>query len=226
MVMVNRYTWKWHGKTDTGYFDWIKLITGTISGDFPDAKLIDEIVEKTKATYYSTVVAEFVKACKEKNLTVTLLSVNVNAKVVITGEPKLVYHNTYGIPYDEYKQPFYVDIVGEVLFESDQPLHEAQSPIVISASLIWAIGKVIALIIVAIGVAWGVYEFLKNLSLHQESSEITIEEYDEEGHLVKKTTEKTTKTEASWQAVVMIVAVVVVAFAFLVGFGTLLGKKR
>jgi hypothetical protein len=119
-----------------------------------------------------------------------------------------------------------MDVVGEVLFESEQPLHQAQSPVAWVPVLLYILEHVVWKIIIAIGVAWAIYEWLKILTLHEESSVITIEEYDEEGHLVKKTTEKVTKKEASWQVVVLIIVVAVVAFAFLVGFGTLLGKKR
>jgi hypothetical protein len=227
MVMVNRYKWVWHGKSDTGHFVWETEDGKLVSGNPPNESLIASAIEKTEATYYATVVSEFVKACKEKNLNVTLLSVEVKAQIVWGTRKTSCYYVKRGEARRcSYDQPFYMDVVGEVLFESEQPLHQAQSPIVISTSLLWVIGKVIALIIVAVGVAWGIYEFLKNLSLHQESSEITIEEYDEEGHLIKKTTEKITKTEASWQAVVLVVAIVIVAFAFLVGFGVLLGKKK
>jgi len=213
---VNQYEWIWEGQTQLGRCPW-----GTEGGELKygtewSGALENEIIEKTKATYYSTIVAEFVRICKEQGITVNLVSVDVQCEIV-KGQLEGGCQSYYNPNTDNFTekcnwvQNFYVKVKGTVVFESEVEL--AGSPI--APALLIALAKAIAIVIVAIGVAWGVYEFLKNLTLNETSSVIHTIKYDAQGNKIEETWETKKTQEPSWTSWIGIIAVVIVAFMFL-----------
>ena len=166
---MNEYTWIWEGQTQKGSCQWVTW-DGALRSGTPFHIVENDIIGKTKATYYATVVAEFIKQCNAQGITATLSSVDVQCEIVKDPLQKSCYYVSRGEHYQcSYTQNFIVKVKGTVVFESPQDL--AASPI--APALIIALAKAIALIIVAIGVGWGVYEFLRNLTLNETRSTVT-----------------------------------------------------
>lgn len=191
---MNRYTWHWKGNTPKGTCGWKVFDDGSPTEGTPwTSDLENDITEKAKATYYATMIGEFQKKATEQGISVTLISVDVQC--TIAKDPLQQQH--FEIPWwyawkgksrTEYQQRFVVFVEGTVKFDSLQDF--TASPI--APALIIVIAFAVAIFIASIGVAWGIYTFLNNLTLNQTTSEIITEYYDENGNLIKKVTEKTT----------------------------------
>jgi preprotein translocase subunit Sec61beta len=163
------YEWVWEGQTQKGYCQWWTE-DGMQGGTAWTQALENDIIERTKATYYSTIVGEFVKQCKEQGIDAELISVNVECEIVKDPLQKSGYFVARGERYHtNYSQPFYVKVKGIVVFRSEKDL--MQSPI--APALIIAIAKAIAIVVSAIIISWGVYEFLRNLTLNETRSVVT-----------------------------------------------------
>ena len=222
---MSQYTWIWEGRTQKGNCTW--WTEDGRSGDVAWTQAIeDDIIEKTKATYYATVVAEFVKQCNAQGITASLVSVDVQCEIVKDPLQTSGYYVARGERYHtNYSQSFYVKVIGTVIFDSEQDL--VGSPI--APALVVAIGKAIALIILALGIAWGIYEFLRNLTLSQTTSTVTVRKYDEQGNLISETTETITKQEPSptaWVGLIVLAGVVIGALVVLPSLLEKKGRKR
>jgi len=219
---MNEYTWIWEGQTQKGSCQWVTW-DGALRSGTPFHIVENDIIGKTKATYYATVVAEFVKQCNAQGITATLSSVVVQCEIVKDPLQKSCYYVSRGEHYQcNYTQNFIVKVKGTVVFESPQDL--ATSPI--APALIIVLAKAIALIIVAIGVGWGIYEFLRNLTLNETRSTVTIRKYDEQGNLTEETTEDTTKREPSATSWIGIIVMGGLVLGALVVLPTLLEKRN
>jgi len=82
------------------------------------------------------------------------------------------------------------------------------------------------LIILALGVAWGVYEFLRNLTLNETTSTIHTIKYDSEGNVVEDTTENVSKKEPPMESWIAIIVIVIIAFMFMMVIPQYLPKKK
>jgi len=221
--MTNRYEWVWEGQTQKGSCAW-----RTRDGELEDGTrwteaIRQEIIDKTKATYYATVLGEFEKQCADQKLAVALLSCDVQCEIVEDAMISNCYWGSRGEhQFCNYNQPFIVKVKGTVVFESETDL----AGIVISTALLVAIGKCLALIILALGVAWGVYEFLRNLTLNETTSTIHTIKYDSEGNVVEDTTENVSKKEPPTESWIAIIIIVIIAFMFMMVVPQFLPKKK
>jgi hypothetical protein len=216
-LSLNEYAWDWEGVTNKGECIWFVEgfnVTGT-----PWSQAIEnDIIEKTKATYYATVVAEFVKICQQQGIDAQLLDVNVYCDIVkdpltwtSTEPPVQEYLDPWQIipvPMIKFSQKFIVKVHGVVTFLSSKDL--AGSPI--APALLVALGKVIAMVIVAILVGWGIYAFLKNLTLNETRSEITYKKKTilPDGTIVYEDGSETVTTTAPSLGAIGIIALVVI----------------
>jgi hypothetical protein len=146
----------------------------------------------------------------------------VDVQCEIVKDPLDVQHYGARPTKTVWTQRFYVKVKGIVVFRSPQDL--AGSPI--APALILAIGKVIAIIIVAIGIAWGIYEFLRNLTLNETSSKIHIIKYDPEtGNVIEETWEDITKKEPSWEAWIGLGVLAIIGIAGIYALSSM-GKRK
>jgi YD repeat-containing protein len=153
-----------------------------------------------------------------------LSSVDVQCEIIKDAlETKHWYSGVQGV-WDnyEYTQRFIVKVKGTVVFENSQNL--AGSPIV--AALVLVLIKLLPYIIIAIGIAWGIYEFLRNLTLNETSSTIHTIKYDAQGNVTSDTTETTKTQQPAGTAWTGIIALAIVGIGLLVVLPSLLGKKE
>jgi len=217
-----RYEWIWEGQTQKGSCTWVTR-DGDLTSGTPFSTVENDIIEKTKATYYATVVAEFINQCQKQGITATLSSVDVQCEIVKDPLSQSCYYTSRGEHYQcSYTQSFIVKVKGTVVFESTQDL--AGSPVV--AALVLALIKLLPYIIIAIGLAWGGYEFLRNLTLNETSSTIHTIKYDQAGNVISDTTETTRTQQPSTTAWIGIIAIAGLLIGALVVLPSLLGKKE
>jgi hypothetical protein len=211
---MNKYEWIWEGQTQKGSCTW-QTRDGDLTNGTPFSTVENDIIEKTKATYYATVVGEFVKICNEKGITATLKSVDVQCEIIKDSLQQSCYYTSRGEHYQcTNTQPFIVKVKGIVVFESPQDLATAS----ITAILLYILTHVLWKIILAIGVAWGIYNFLTNLTLNETSSTVHVIKYDEQGNVTSDTTETiVTKQPAvtSWIGIIVIAGLVLGALVVL-----------
>jgi len=222
---MSQYTWIWEGRTQKGNCTWWTE-DGRSGGVAWTQAIEDDIIEKTKATYYATVVAEFVKQCNAQGITASLVSVDVQCEIIKDPLQTRGYYVARGERYHtNYWQSFYVKVIGTVVFDSEQEL--AGSPI--APALVIALGKAIALIIVALGIAWGIYEFLRNLTLNETRSTITKTTTNPVTGETTTTTETITIQQPSitaWAGLIILAGVVIGALVVLPKLLEKKGRKR
>ena len=202
-VKAYHHTWVWEGRSNS--FE-------MTAAPLPESKKID-IVETAKERAERAILGELASECLKQGVTITLRSCDVYAEVILEKT------RTYQVPYVGTMRDYYyhVDIKTITLFDTDESI--AESPIVITSSIIIAIGIMIATILAG----WGIYTFLNNISTRKSEVTTKTEWYDPEtGELIKKEEKTETTTEPPlgtiWGTVLMIIAVVGLLLLFLVGF--------
>jgi len=220
---MNRYEWIWEGQTQKGSCQWQTKEGTVIHGTAWDSGIENDIIDKTKATYYATIVAEFINQCQKQGITATLSSVDVQCEIVKDPLQSSCYYGgaEHAFEFCNYNQLFIVKVKGTVVFESTQDL--AGSPI--APALLWVLAKCIALIIIALGVSYGIYEFLRNLTLNQTTSTITKTTTNPVTGETTTTTEQITTQQPSITAWGGIIALAIVGIGLLVVLPSLLERK-
>ena len=202
-VKAYHHTWVWEGRSNS-----FKITACPL----PESEKVD-IVETAKERAESTILGELASECLKQGVAITLRSCDVYAEVILEKT------RSYQVPYVGTMTDYYyhVDVKTITLFDTDESI--AESPIVITSSIIIAIGIMIATILAG----WGLYTFLTNISTRKSEVKTTTEWYDPEtGELTKKeeTTETTTEPPLATigGTVLVIIAVVGLLLLFLVGF--------
>ena len=175
------YVWDWQGRTNKGTFEWTTE-NGREWGTRPPSDA--ELIEKAKTVYHGVVLGDFVSECAKQGVIVRLINVMPNAWVDRSDVRKVSgYYVARGERYHAtYRQDIIVHVTGKVFFNSSQDL--VASPI--APALVLALGKVIALVIGAILVGWGIMEFLKNMStVMSEVTKTSKITFPEETHLAE-----------------------------------------
>jgi len=198
------YTWNWKGQTQKGHCKWTTR-DGLLQTGLPfGADVENTITQTTREAFFEKVIGVFANKCSEQHITITLKPSNVQCTIEKDALIKQISYTGRGehqiIVYD---QPFIVKLESTIVFDTEQQL--AGSPLLPAFAFIIYL---VVLTIISIGIAYGIYEFVKNLTLNETSSEVTTWEYDTNGNLVKKTTEKTkTQKPATSDPLTAIVAV-------------------
>jgi hypothetical protein len=179
--------WTWTGESDSGAFQWTEQDGVLIEGDPYVAARELEAINRTRATYEATILAEFISVAREKNVNVNIQSVGVTCEMVKSEEQVSCYWVSGGLHQRcNHTLPFYMKITGIVNFTSDQPWTGAS----LTAIALYILTNVAWKLIIAIGVAWGIYVFLSTFALHETTSEITETWTDSEGNVHTRTEKK------------------------------------
>ena len=200
-VKAYHHTWDWEGRSNS--FE-------MTAHPLPESKKID-IVEIAKERAERTILGELASECLKEGVAITLRSCDVHAEVILEKVRE------YQVPYVGTMRDYYyhVDVKTKTLFDTDEPI--AESPIAITASIIIAIGIMIASILAG----WGVYTFLNNMSTRKSEVKSITEWYDPEtGELIKREEKSETVEEPPLGGlgfIVGIIAVVGLLLLFLVG---------
>ena len=200
-VKAYHHTWDWEGRSNS-----FKITAHPL----PESEKVD-IVETAKERAESTILGELASECLKQGVTITLRSCEVSVEVALEKT------RSYQVPYVGTMTDYYyhVDVKATTLFDTDESI--AESPIVITSSIIIAIGIMIATILAG----WGIYTFLTNISTRKSEVTTKTEWYDEEGNLIKTEEKTETVTEpplGGLETIIIIIAVVGLLLLFLVGF--------
>ena len=211
--------WTWTGRSDNGAFQWTNQDGVLIDGTPWTQVLEQEAIDKTRATYEASVLAEFILAAQSKGVNVAIQQVTVTAEMVKQAQTQSCYWTSGGLHQRcNYTLPFYMKIVGIVEFTSDQPWTGAS----LTAIALYILTYVAWKIILAVGIAWGIYAFLSHLLLHESSSEITETITKPDGTVITRT-EKKTESGTDIMGIIVIGGLILVGVVVL---PTLLGEWK
>jgi hypothetical protein len=205
--MKYRYTWNWEGEGTTECYYTID----------PIHRRTDEITEQVKDKVTSAILGNFVNEARKQGIfPITLIDVDVTVWL----------ETTESRPFRDYQRICkrgHIKVT--VIFETDKPYHT--SPI--APALLSFIAKIVAIIVGAI-TAYAIFgPFFRNLVTKKSdvTAEELIEEYDEEGNIIKRTIRKKREiiTEPPLQSVVMIIVIIFLLLAFFVGFAKIMPRK-
>jgi hypothetical protein len=185
--MIFNNVWVWEGRSNSGSFQWRTRDEAYEFGDQWTQELEDEFLGLTRATYEASVLAEFIQAAAAKGVTVNIEHVDVVAEMVKSPDQVNCWYGARGEHrFCNHTIPFYMKIRGTVTFTSDQAW-TGQS---LTAAALWILGYVVPRVIVAIGIAWGIYAFASHFLLNESSSTVTETWTDEQGNVHTKTETK------------------------------------
>jgi hypothetical protein len=205
--MKYRYTWNWEGEGSTECYYTID----------PIHRRTHEITEQVSNKVTSIILGNFVNEARKRGIfPITLIDVDVTVWL----------ETTESRPFRDYQRICkrgHIKVT--VIFETDKPYHT--SPIAPALlGFLAVIAKYIILGITAYAIFAPFFSRLVTIKSDVTEEEL-IEEYDEEGNIIKRTIRKKREiiTQPPLQSVIMIIVIIFLLLAFFVGFAKIMPRK-